>query len=194
MTCLLSSTSRTKIAVLFLVGCGSTANDVPEGQAIAGTEIVSCGDELAGAAPAGGIDGSIVVASTGSTFEATASWQATCPKGESDAQTQFDLAHLTVYRSEGGYPGEKLGERDVAMRGVVSCAQRTNLAIAGATVKSPMSTLEVPDLTAMCTAFEAAPTGAPLWAIVELTGRATTCSNTQSNLLFRSKVAVKCPR
>lgn len=174
-------------------GCAAE-NPVPKGDPIPGTDIVSCGDVLIGAAaPAGSItDSSLDASGSRTLLEGSIIWQASCPQDESDAQTQFVVERVTLYRDDAGFPGERLGSAAFDVRGTVSCADRSTTEIAGASKSQQFAPTEVADLSNLCAEHAAMPTGMPLFVHVELDGSATTCSAEEFPLLFRSKVGVAC--
>lgn len=178
-----------------LAACAANENPVDEGQPIPESGIVSCGDELIGlAAPTGALTGGTLVVSASETrLDATLMAQASCPKGESSAESEYSFEKLTVYRDDAGFPGEAIGSAPFTIKAKLSCTARSSTQIGGTTQEVPLGPPEVPSLMALCKERATMPNGSALYAHVELTGRAVTCSSTKTDLLIRSKVPVTCP-
>lgn len=176
-----------------IAGC-STQNPIAAGETIPGTEITSCADDLSGMAnPSGSISISSLKSSAASTvLEGKILWQASCPHDESDAETELVLDKMTFYRDDAGYPGDLIGEVDFDAHGVVSCADRDTTSIGGTTKSQPFGPQEVLDLNGLCVEYSEMPTGHPIYVQVEVTGHATTCSSTESSLLFLSRAGIEC--
>lgn len=189
------ASSLSALSLACVAACGGNENPIDEGQPIPESGIVSCGDELIGlAAPTGALTGgALVVSSSETRLDATLLAQASCPKGESSAETEYSFEKLTLYRDDAGYPGEAIGSAPFTIKAKLSCTARSSTQIAGTTQGVPLGPPDVPSLVALCAERAKAPTGSPLYAHVELTGRTITCSSTKADLLIRSKVPVSCP-
>ena len=187
-----SATLAITVAATTILGCAAQ-NPIPDGQPIPGTDIVSCGDDLLAADPAGALEPMVDASGSTSLLGGTIVLQASCPHDESNAQTEFIFDHVTLYRDDAGEPGAMLGTTEANVRGIVSCGDRVTTQIGGASKSQAIDPVGVTDLKGLCAERAAMPTGSPLYVQVEITGHATTCSTTMSSLLFRSKSFVTCP-
>lgn len=174
------------VFLALLVDCASSKDGTP----IPGTKISSCGDLLLAGnmvAPPTMVltNPTVTVLEESTTLTGGLSYQPSCVQNK--GETEYRMTEVSVYHDAAGYPGMLIGSTSIDVVFTVTCGVTKDF-------NQNLSATPIPHLRQVCDAYLAKQGGAgsTLPIIVEVSGKATTCSNEVSVQRSQRPTRVAC--